>query len=125
MDTKLVIRLLDIGGELLGWAQVLGHARGDGIIWIEDATQVPVDVKGTLAFVSVHWCDVNVELRHPVESIEISPENYYAIPGGIPAIVCGPAAGGLPSVTVRTPINLGVPVGSMGGITGTLVLSSH
>lgn len=124
MDTKLVIRLMDAEGELLGWTQVEGHARGDGIIWLEQMAQVPVDVKGVLAFMSVHWCDVNVEIRHAVELLEVTPENYYIVPAG-PMIKCGPAAGGLPPVTVRTPINLGVPAGTMGGVMGTLVLSSH
>lgn len=124
MDTKLVIRLLDAAGELLGWAQVMGHARGDGKIWVNEPTLVQIDQIGTVAIVSVHWCDVNVELRYTVDPKELILGQQYALAGDWDAITCGPAAGGLPPVTIRTPISMIVPAGQLGGSTGSLQLST-
>ena len=115
MNTKIVVRLLGLGNKLLGWAECVGHARGDGKIWIDDPTTVMIEEAGETRFLSVHWCDVNVEVRNPVEVQKVTPGMFITLPGNWPAITCGPAAGGLPPVTVRSPIKVGVPVGAIGG----------
>ncbi len=102
--TKLVIRILDGKGDLLGWAEAIGEARGDGKITVTGPTVVGIEMGGEAEFLSVHWCDVNVEIRSPMVRSRMRPGQLYRIPGEWPAITCGPAAGGLPPVTVSTPV---------------------
>lgn len=112
--TKLVVRILDARNQLLGWAEAEGHARGDGKLWVNAPTLVPIELAGTPAVLSVHWCDVNVEIRSDVERAKVNAGDMLTLPGNWPAVTCGPAAGGLPPVTVRSAVTLGVPVGAMG-----------
>ena len=114
--TKLVVRVLDESEQLLGWAEVIGQARGDGKIWVERATEIVIETSGVPHYLSVHWCDVNVETRSVIESAFVKVGNSLHIPADWSAIICGPAAGGLPAVTVRSPITIGVPVGSFSGV---------
>jgi hypothetical protein len=114
MQTKLVIRILGRKEELLGWAEAVGEARGDGKIWISEPTLVLVEQDGTAMYLSMHWCDVNVEIRSLIEQHPVKQGDVFNLPGEMVAFVCGPAAGGLPPVTVRNAINIGIPVGSLG-----------
>ena len=115
LETKLVIRILDRQEQLLGWAEVVGEARGDGKIWIKDPTHILIEQDGVTGFHSIHWCDVNVEIRTLVEPRKVKLGDVLVIDGEHEAINCGPAAGGLPPVTVRTPVTIGIPVGSLNG----------
>ena len=118
MLTKLVIRLLDADQVLLGWAEVEGHARGDGKIWVNAPTVLPITDPGKPKYVSVHWCDVNVEIRSEIADIaQVVVGDTITLPGEWAAITCGPAAGGLPPVTVRSNVEIGVPVGALGALT--------
>jgi hypothetical protein len=112
--TKLVVRILGEQEELLGWAEVAGEARGDGKITVADKTFILIEQAGKAMYHSIHWCDVNVEIRSLVERQPVVVGDVLTIPGEWVAIVCGPAAGGLPPVTVRTPVEIGIPVGSLG-----------
>lgn len=112
--TKLVVRLLDPGGMLLGWAEVQGQARGDGCLWVEEQTIIQLEHDGTVAFLSIHWCDVNVELRSEVERAQVKFGEVMTLPGDWEAMRVGPAAGGLPPVTVRQSVSIGIPVGNFG-----------
>ncbi len=112
--TKLVIRILDAQDQLLGWAEAQGEARGDGKLWVSGPTLVGIERDGETAYLSVHWCDVNVEIRSVIERTLVQPGKIFRLPGEWPAITCGPAAGGLPPVTVRSPVSIDVPLGAMG-----------
>lgn len=114
MKTKLVLRLLTDKSELLGWAEVEGDARGDGQIWVDPPTIIPLEQSGTLAHVSVHWCDVNVEIRQDVDHTSVKAGDVMTLPGNWAAITVGPAAGGLPPVTVRSNVAINVPLGALG-----------
>lgn len=114
LKTKLVIRMLDAAEELIGWAEAAGQARGDGKLWVEEPTLVMIERDAVIAYLSVHWCDVNVEIRSAVELAKVTAGQLLRLPGDWEAIVVGPAAGGLPSVTVRTPVEVRVPVGAFG-----------
>jgi hypothetical protein len=112
--TKLVIRMLDVDEQLLGWAEVQAEARGDGKLWVDPPTFVAIERDGVVNYLSVHWCDVNVEIRSVVERARVTLGQLFELPGQWAAITCGPAAGGLPSVTVRSPVAVQVPVGAFG-----------
>jgi hypothetical protein len=118
LTTKLVIRIMDAQNQLLGWAEATGEAKGDGKIWVDAPTRVMIEQTGIPHLLSVHWCDVNVEIRSLVEQKKpLAFGNVLELPGQWPAITCGPAAGGLPPVTVRDPVSIGIPVGALGART--------
>jgi hypothetical protein len=114
--TKLVVRLLDPNSQLLGWTEVIGEARGDGKITVADPTIIHLDTKGIISTISVHWCDVNVEVRPHFEPIkqESNIGDTFSLQADWVAIDCGPAAGGLPPVTVRTPVKIEALTGALG-----------
>lgn len=115
LTTKLVVRAMDADRRMLGWAEVEAEARGDGKLWVAPATFLPIDRAGTVAYLSIHWCDVNVEITQVTDAQRVVPGQALGLPGEWPAITVGDAAGGLPTVTVRDPIMIGVPVGALGG----------
>lgn len=117
MTTKLVIRILDAGIRLLGWAEVQAEMRGDGCLTVDAPTLVPVDDSGVPAWLSVHWCDVNVETRSRIETSKVRTGDMFTVPGPWVAITVGAPAGGLPPVTVRSAIRVAVPTGVLGGLT--------
>ena len=115
LTTRLIIRLLNAQGQLLGWAEALGEARGDGALWVWAPTNIGIEVNGILTHVSVHWCDVNVEVRVVAAPQTVTLGQVITLPGNWEAMRCGPAAGGLPPVTVRTPVSVGLLAGSLVG----------
>ena len=115
LETKLVVRILGAHEELLGWAECIGKARGDGAIWVENETHVLIEQDGVAMYLSTHWCDVNVEIRSLIERYPVKVGYVFKLPGNWKALICGPAAGGLPPVTVRSPVEIGIPVGALGG----------
>lgn len=115
LTTKLVIRILDPEEQLLGWAEAYAVARGDGTLWVERPTPIMIEVEGLPRYISVHWCDVNVETRATTDfTAAISTGNTLTMPGDWTAIVVGPMAGGLPPVTVRNNVAVMMPVGALG-----------
>lgn len=113
--TKLVIRLFDPEQRMLGWVTHDAAVRGDGTLRSSASVVVPIDLSGTLAAVSVHWCDVNVETRTPCPAKTVrSGQLLTVFPADVPLLVVGPQAGGLPPVTVRQAVTIGVPAGALG-----------
>ena len=114
MTTKLVIRLLDVAGQLLG--SVVHHAqiKGDGCLRAAGPVVIAVECAGVPAFVSTHWCDVHVETRVPFASAGVRPGQLVPVCDvGHPLMVVGPIPVGLPPVTVGA-VAVGVPVGGLG-----------
>ena len=101
--------------EMLGWAEVQGWAPGNGKIRITESTAIGIERDGIPAFLSIHWCDVNVETISPLTVRGVSHVgDVLTIPGYWDAIQCGEMPTDLPATTVREPILIGVPVGNMG-----------
>lgn len=113
---KIVLRLLDDDDALLGWTEIQAQARGDGCLWSPGPVVVVTDTSGVPAVVSLHWCEVNTEVRLPL------PESRLVAAGqplqlydrATPIIVCGKVPGRLPAVTLRKPVAITVPVQQMG-----------
>lgn len=117
--TKLVIRLLDASGALLGWAEHQAAVRGDGKIRASETVVIPVDRVGAPVTASVHWTDVNVEFRWPVhlarlprigEGVTLWGADYPLIDVGAPPV-------GLPPVTLGGNVLVDLPVGTLGAAT--------
>ena len=116
MTTKLVLRVLSATGELLGWGEVQAEARGDGALWAPRPVAVFIDQAGTPACLSVHWADVNVELRVPYESAAVTAGMVLEIPHTSPLLRVGEPPTSLPPVTTRATVAIGVPVAMVGAL---------
>lgn len=115
LTTKLVVRAMDAERRMLGWVEVEAEARGDGKLWLGSPAFLPIECVGTVAYLSIHWCDVNVEITQVTDAQRVVPGQALGLPGDWPAMTVGDQAGGLPPVTVREAITIGVPVGALGG----------
>lgn len=113
--TRLVIRLLDRENRLLGWTEIHAEARGDGRLWATADVSLAAEETGEAAILSAHWVDVNVEARSllPAPRSVHSGEIVPVLTAG-PVFLVGPAAGGLPAVTVRTPVVITPLTGGIG-----------
>lgn len=119
--TKGVLRLLTAKGELLTWTEIVLEARGDGCLWPAKplATFDPVERAGAAVTLSLHWCAVNVETRVPLmPSIELTEGQVIDLPLPGPLLRIGAQASGLPPVTIRRPVTVGVPVGVLAAVGG-------
>lgn len=114
--TKFVLRVLDGDGVLLGWAELQAEARGDGRLWARGPTAVAVTTPGTPAALSLHWVDINVEVRRPWPHAPVSAGEILTLTWEQPLLVVGEPAGGLPPVTVGTAV-VSMPVGALGAVT--------
>jgi hypothetical protein len=111
---KLVIRLLDGDGKLLGWTEHAPLLLGDGTLRASSNIVIPVDEAGVTAFVSTHWCDVNVETRVHAGTFTVVPGAQFAWARYKDMlVVCGQMPVNLPPVTVKSHTVIAVPVGSM------------
>lgn len=115
MYSKFVIRLMSATGILLGWTEIMGHARGDGCIWAEKDMEIVADCAGVPNVLSVHWADVNIEIRKAIDIGPVSIGTRVPIPAGM-IIRVGEMPGYLPPVTVRGNCGIGVPVGSLSAV---------
>ena len=113
MYTKVVLRLLDAAGALLGWTEVQALMRGDGALWAERAVSIVVGRSGQPHQLSVHWADLNVEVRSPCHTIpEVAVGQVVEFPAGVLMQIGTPPAN-LPPVTVGRSISIDVPVGNL------------
>lgn len=108
--TKVVIRVMAAGRQMLG--SVVHHARiaGDGCVRASGRIACGIAVPGVPVEVSLHWCDVNVEVSVPLvgrpaaaagEVLDIFAPNDVLIkvgemPQALPPVVVGSAAVALP-----------------------------
>lgn len=110
--TTLIVRVLDVHDRLLGWVATPAMARGDGMLWFDGQPSIAIDDDGQACTLSVHWADVNVEVRTAINpSPTVARGQVVHLDVDKPALVVGPMPKGLPPVTIRTPVVIGVPVG--------------
>lgn len=116
MKTKIVVRLLDETGRLLGWAQVMARAKGDGKLWSSGPLRIPIELRGLATTLSLHWCDVNVEIRLalPRPTWFEAGETYTPYEEAADLITVGAIPGELPAVTVRGPVAVDLLAGELG-----------
>lgn len=115
---KIVIRLLDPNNQLLGWEEIDAQMK-DGYLLYASHLSVPVDTEGELAFLSIHWADLNVEWRTLAPSSErkrvfAGDKADLHFEGGRVAKVGDPPANPLPPTTSRGDVVIGIPVGRLG-----------
>lgn len=117
MTSKIVVRLLDSAGEMLG--SVVHHAaiKGDGCLRAASPVVCGIAQGGVPAEVSLHWADVNVEVRvpSPVASVQAG-QIVPLFDAGSVLIEVGPMPGPLPPIVVGA-VAVGVPLGGLGAVT--------
>ncbi len=114
--TKFVLRVVDDANVLYGWVEVPAEARGDGCLWAKAPALLAIECAGAPTVLSVHWADVNVELRREWTLGPVSLGQIVTIPNDTPLLIVGPMATGLVPVTVRGAAIV-MPVGVIGALT--------
>ena len=97
------------------------EARGDGCLSTRTPIPIYVDVAGACAALSIHWCDLNVEVRVPPPIVDVTVGMTVLLqPGRL--IKAGEMPTQLPPVTLRQPTVVSVAVGTMGASTPGLTV---
>ena len=117
MRTRLHARLLGKDGELLGWCEVPVEARGDGKLWSATPTVLVAECDGWTSFLSLHWVDVNVEVRQSIPEVRVTFGQPVTILTAGPVFMVGPMPDALAPVTVRTPAMVAPPSGGIAALT--------
>ncbi len=117
MTAKIVCRVLDANGRMLGWSEHHALVPGDGTLRADGPVQIPIDQRGRPYAISLHWVDVNVETRIPCSGELLDVHSGSALTvfaSGQPIVTLGQPPVGLPMITVGRPVRVGIPVGQMG-----------
>lgn len=113
LTTKVVVRVLDVEGRLLGWAPVQAEARGDGCLWAPSETVVPFEANGRATVLSLHLADFHIEHRM---AIDVPAQIGSGVTLAQPLIKLGDPPTSLPPVTVRAAPVIAMPVGRLGAL---------
>jgi hypothetical protein len=121
MTDKFVVRLLDDAGTLLAWATVHATAKPQARpaascpFWAPANTMFVIEQDGLASRISVHWCDLDVaRVQALVESVPVAVGQVFSFAWIEPVwLVAGMRDVPLPQVTVRAPVKIGVPNGSL------------
>ena len=120
MTSKFVVRLLDAEGALLSWAEVYAsprpQERGASCPFFPTApTKFAIEKHGIVTQMSVHWADLDVARLRDMTPTEVQPGQVFDFIWIEPVwLVPGMRDVPLPTVTVRGPVHLGIPQGTLG-----------
>lgn len=117
---KFVVRLLDAEGQLLAWTTVWAEpkpqARGGSCpFFATEPTTFVAERSGRAVETTIHWCDLDVARRQALaEPVAIEAGQVLRFAWLEPVwLVPGMRDVPLPAVTVREPVSVAVPVGSL------------
>jgi hypothetical protein len=118
MTTKLVCRLMTADGQMLGWCSHYAAARGDGYLRSTLPVVLDIDEPGETYELSIHWADMNVEIRVAMPKAQVTRGQSWTIfqPHAQMIQVGQPPVGRLPPVTVTSREAIEVPVGQLGAM---------
>lgn len=103
-STKVVIRVLTETNDLLGAVVHQAAVKGDACLRATGAVVISPDVSGVVSVVSVHWCDVNVEVRIPCQAATAVGVPLIFFPHDAVLITAGTMPSNLPPITLTTPV---------------------
>jgi len=122
---KFVVRLLDRGAQMLAWAEVYAEPRPQDRgascpYWPVTPTNFVIEQDGLASELTVHWCDLDVARRTPLmEAAQVQAGQVFSFAWLEPVwLVSGQHGVPLQAVTIRGPVNVAVPVGSLMGVAG-------
>jgi hypothetical protein len=114
MTAKIVIRLLTADNQLLGWCEHHARMRGDGGLRSDSVVRLAPTLAGTPVCVSMHWCDVNTEVRIPWTAGPVTVGSIVTLFAPDEMMIrVGEMTGRLPPVTVGS-TSIGMPAASLG-----------
>lgn len=120
MTARFIVRLLDDAGALLSWAEVHATAqpqeRGASCPFFAPAPTLFVIEQGGIATrVSIHWPDLDVaRVQNLLEPLAVAAGQTCSFAWIEPVwLVPGMRDVPLPGVTVRAPVSVAVPAGSI------------
>jgi hypothetical protein len=115
MQARLIVRLLDEAGALLGWAPLRVEARGDAMLRASHGLALTVEQAGLAYALSFHWADVHIQRRVLVGPLAVSVGQQVPVVGAGEVVWILPSdTGPLPAVSVRG-ASIAVPTGAMTG----------
>jgi len=111
VQTTFIVRLLNKDREVLAWTKLVGESRGDGSIWPTQHFVAEADTDGDGTDLCFHWPEVNVHLTVPLEQpIGASKGKVVEIALRQPMLTIISDPRPLPAVTVRSSVQIGVPM---------------
>ena len=120
MTAKFVVRLLTAEHALLAWAEVHATARpqdrgGSCPFWAPGPMLFAIEADGIATTLSVHWCDLDVaRVQALLEPLAVTAGQQASFAWIEPVwLVPGMRDVPLPGVTVRAPVAIVVPTGSV------------
>jgi len=114
-STRLVLRVLDAGGRMLGWVEHEAAVRGDGTLRASHDVRAEISTDGRAVTLSVHWPDVNTETRIPIDVAVIAGQSLALFDARGAMVTVGDKPGPLPPVTVGSR-SIGLPAGKLGAV---------
>jgi hypothetical protein len=115
---KVVIRLLDGDGGLLGWGQVEAAFRGDGCVYsAQMRLEIPIERAGIVETMNMQWCDLNINLDRPVQKAHMEVGQLWSLRFVEPLFQLSSSRSSLPSVTEHKNVDIEVPTGHLGIVT--------
>ena len=124
ISTKFVIRLLDAEHTLLGWQElyppdVRSTGRASCGFFAKESTPIPIEQSGVAAYLTVHWCDLDVARIVPLPEPTPVDAGQVAQWAWIEPVwlVSGMRDVPMPPVTVRSSVALNPPSGTLTAIT--------
>jgi hypothetical protein len=128
LTSKLVMRLYDANGALLGWCQHEAAVKGDGLLRAAALVALSIDEPGVPHELSIHWADLNVETRVPMPpNVPMVPRGHLLAlfqPNQMMAHVGQPPATRLTPVSTKSSVNVGIPAGTLGALPGGVMVVS-
>lgn len=120
MRSKFVVRLLDAVDNLMAWASVEAEAKPQRTaascpFWPIAPTQFVIEQTGEVVKMSIHWADLDVaRVQNITEPTRVEVGQVFNFSWIEPVwLVPGMRDVPLPAVTVRGPVNLSPPVGTL------------
>lgn len=123
MTEKFVIRLMDTDDRLLAWTEIRATSKLQGSrrscpFFADGLTRFAVEQAGTATKVVIHWCELDLVRLQEVEPTPVEPGQVfnYAWIGPVWLVPAMEKDIGLPPVTVRQSVQVGVPVGMIAAV---------
>lgn len=113
-STKLVLRVLDASGALLGAIIHQAAVKGDACLRASGPIIFRADVAGVATELSVHWPDVNIETRVPMTATVDPSVPVLLYPAGTILMRAGETPQGLPPITIRESVVAQPLTGALG-----------
>jgi len=121
MTARFIVRLLSADGDLLAWTEVLAESKPQGRprstpFHPIGPTRFVIERDGIASQLSIHWADLDVARVGPEMQptpVQVGQVFTFTWIGPVWMVEGSKVDVPLPPVTVRGPVQVGVPVGGL------------